>query len=75
MVRTYLVILLYVFLPALSQAGLTVFGHLTIYPTFFGLLASEMEGMANTEFMELWEVVPFMRKLPQPCSALQYLVC
>ena len=60
-----LVILLYVFLPALSQAGLTVFGHLTIYPTFFGLLASEMEGMADTEFMELWEVVPFYAwKLP-----------
>ena len=54
-----LIILLYVFLPVLIQAGLTVFGHLTILPTLWGLFASELEGMADHDFIELWEVVPF----------------
>ncbi len=54
-----LVVLLYIFLPALSQAGLTVFGHLTILPTLWGLLASELQGMADSQFIQIWEIVPF----------------
>jgi len=54
-----MVILLYIFLPALSQMGLTVFGHLTIMPTLWGLMQSELGEGINEEFLKLWEVVPF----------------
>jgi hypothetical protein len=54
-----MVVLLYIFLPALSQMGLTVFGHLTIMPTLWGLMQSELGEGRNKEFLQLWEVVPF----------------
>ncbi len=55
-----LVVLLYVFLPNLSQMGLTVFGHLTILPTFWGLLQGELgQGMDFSPMLRIWETVPF----------------
>ncbi|MBT6461787.1 MAG: hypothetical protein HOK49_04525 [Opitutae bacterium] len=54
-----MVVLLNVFLPALSQMGLTVFGHITIMPTLWGLMHSELGKDIDEEFLKLWEVVPF----------------
>ena len=57
-----MVLILYIFLPAASQAGLHVFGHITFIPTLFSLFKSELKDSVmfkDEDFASIWETVPF----------------
>ena len=57
-----MVLMLYIFLPAASQAGLHIFGHITIIPTLFSLFKEELKDSSmfrDEDFAEIWETVSF----------------
>ena len=56
------VLMLYISLHAVSQAGLHIFGHITFIPSLFSLFKdelSETHWFRNEDFAEIWESVPF----------------